>query len=251
MTRRRWITARTIIPSRQTGRQSVAPRRSIGLALSLFALVALLPAMSLGAQTDQHHAGVIVRYPDGSLTYAYVPFSEEEISGIELLRRTEIPLVTVGFGGLGEGVCSLAGEGCGATECRKRVCQGPRPDDPFWQYFRLDPPGAWTPVLRGASASTVGDGDVDGWSWTGGEPSLPATSLDEIAALVGNAANGAGDADGSVLVRTIVPEGAVPSPPAPRQGWRTYAGALALLAIGGAGALFGPRQQRVLRQARS
>lgn len=252
MARRRWTAPRAITPfaaARQAGRRPGVPRLSFGLALWLLALLALLPATSMGAQSDQHHAGVVVRYPDGQLTYAYVTFAEEEISGIELLRRTKLPLVTVGFGGLGEGVCSLSGKGCPAAECRKRVCQGPRPDDPFWQYFRLDPPRGWTPFLRGASAATVVDGDVDGWSWTGGEPNLPATSLDEIARLVGAGPNRSGDADEPVLVRTIVPEGIVPSSPAPRQGWQIYAGALTLLTLSGAGTLLGLRRQRTLRQA--
>ncbi|MBA3643977.1 MAG: hypothetical protein H0W59_07920, partial [Chloroflexia bacterium] len=74
-------------------------------------------------------------------------------------------------------------------------------------------------------------------------------TLDEIARLVGAGPNGSADVDDPVLVRTIVPEGVVPSSPAPRQGWQTYAGALTLLTLSGAGTLLGLRRQRGLRQA--
>ena len=108
------------------------------------------------------------------MTYAWVPFAEEEIDGIDLLRRSGIPVVTVGFGALGDGVCSIAGQGCGVAECRRTVCQSSAADAPYWQYFQQDPsdPAIWTWQPLGASNSTVEDGDIFGWSWTADDPAF-------------------------------------------------------------------------------
>ena len=87
---------------------------------------------------DLNHAGLVVRDAEGRVTYAWVPFAEEEINGIEFLKRSGIPVVTVGFGALGEGVCSIGGQGCGVSECRRTVCQASAADAPYWQYFQQD-----------------------------------------------------------------------------------------------------------------
>ena len=216
------------------------------LAACLLLLAGSFGATPVAGDEGLHHAGVVVRHGDGRLTYAYVAFPEETINGIELLRRSGIPLVTVSFGGLGEGVCSLEGEGCGAGECRRRVCQGPRPDDPYWRYFRQEAPGQWRALVLGASATEVRDGDVDGWSWTAKEPQLPAASLADVAAAVGRGEGSEPDA-GRVpppAVRTVYPPGVEPPPEEPGQGWPAYAGAAGVLAAIGAGTLYGIRRRR-------
>jgi hypothetical protein len=134
---------------------------------------------------DLSYAGVVVRQDDGRMSYAYVGFTESEINGIELLRRTGLDVVTVNFGGLGEGVCSIDATGCPSSECRQRVCQGPTDADPYWQYFRQASPGEWQPLALGASSTKVRSGDVDGWSWTPRDAGLPALALDDVARLAG------------------------------------------------------------------
>ena len=185
-------------------------------------VVALLLGGSVGQAQERdeaHHAGLVIRDQAGALTYAYVAFSEPEISGLELLERSGVPVVTVGFGGLGEGVCAIGGQGCSVSECRRRLCQGPRADDPFWQAFRQHAPGDWRPLLLGASSTMVKDGDMIGWSWTGGAASLPAVMLDEIALRAGQA---------GVVAVTEEPI---------EIDWPTYAGAAVILAAIGGGAL--------------
>ncbi|MFM9105138.1 MAG: hypothetical protein ACKOWF_00365 [Chloroflexota bacterium] len=154
---------------------------ALGLALLLLAGASAGQARA-GEQVN--HAGVIVRQADGSFVYGYVAFTEDRIDGVELLRRSGIPLVTTGFGGLGEAVCSLDGQGCGLSACRRSVCQG-GPNAPYWQYFRQDGAGGWKPLLMGGSGTPVRDGDIDGWSWTAREAALPAITLPELAALAG------------------------------------------------------------------
>ena len=171
---------------------------------ALLAGVLLAPVPSL-ADDELNHAGLIVRDAEGRMTYAWVPFAEEEINGIELLRRSGIPIVTVGFGALGEGVCSIGGQGCGVTECRRNVCQVSSANAPYWQYFQQDPvdPVVWTWLPLGASSTKVEDGEVFGWSWTVDAPNLPALPAAEIARLTG-----VGDRAGNApAVRTIIPEG--------------------------------------------
>jgi hypothetical protein len=179
------------------------------------------------------------------LIYAYVAFPEESISGIELLRRSGIPFVSIGFGGLGEGVCSLEGEGCPASECRQRVCQGPGNDSPFWQYFRQVEPGMWRPLTLGASATKVRNGDIDGWSWTPHDPQLPATSLADVARLAGvpqPIAATPSDSVPTAAVQTIYPPGVSPSEPADDQDRLVYLAAAGLLVLIGAGGVIASRR---------
>lgn len=153
----------------------------------LFAVVALLLVLLAGGTIGSALAGeaaVVVRHGDGSITYALVVFDEEEISSLELLRRSELSLTTVSFGGLGEAVCTLDGEGCGVADCRVRLCQTGDRDSPFWQFFRMNAEGVWVSQPLGASASRVSDGLIDGWSWTGGEPHLPPLDLAQVAEAV-------------------------------------------------------------------
>jgi len=202
----------------------------------LLAGVLLAPGPTLAGE-EFHHAGLVVRDAQGRMTYAWVPFAEEEIDGITLLHRSGIPVVTVGFGALGEGVCSIAGQGCGVAECRRTVCQASTADAPYWQYFKQDPsdPAVWTWQPLGASSSTVEDGDVFGWSWTADDPALPVLLPGEIARLAG-----AGEGTGSVpAFRTVLPEGvrAVTNVPPPSPATTAAAAAILIVIAGSAAAL--------------
>ena len=194
----------------------------------------------------------MVRHEDGRLVYAYVAFPEESISGVELLRRSGISLVTIGFGGLGEGVCTLDGEGCPASDCRKRVCQGSGDDAPFWQYFRQRSPGEWVSLRLGASATKVRDGDVDGWSWTGHDPALPPLTLQDVARLAGVPATpeSAAASAPTPAVRTVYPPGIGLAESDDGQDTIAYlAGAGAVAIVGGAAFVAARRRARPERAA--
>jgi hypothetical protein len=195
---------------------------------ALLAGVLLRPAPTL-ADEELHHAGLVVRDAEARMTYAWVPFAEEEIDGIKLLHLSGIPVVTVGFGALGEGVCSIAGQGCGVAECRRNVCQGSTADAPYWQYFKQDPadPAAWTWQPLGASSSRVEDGDVFGWSWTAGDPGLPALAPGEIAKRAG----AADEAVREPVFSTVLPDGVAAMMNAPPPDARTTAAAAAILIL--------------------
>lgn len=134
-----------------------------------------------------HAAGLIVDYGDGALSYAWVPFAAEQISGVDLLRMSDLPILTVGFGGMGEAVCKIVKTGCDVSPCRQRLCQTADRSSPYWQYRRLGPDGRWKTQPLGGSSSIVTDGVVDAWIWAGGDstPNLPALSLVTIAERAG------------------------------------------------------------------
>ena len=205
-----------------------------------------------GAADGLHHAGLVIRHGDGRITYAYVTFPEDRLSGIELLERSGVEQVTIPFGALGMGVCAIEGEGCPASECRRRVCQAFGADAPYWRYFGLDETGTWQPFALGASSAEVRDGAVHGWSWTGGEPGLPDVSLLDIARLSGAPAEGGIAGDGpTAFVRTISPAGV--APPAPEDddpNPLTYGGAGAILVLIGGGALYALHRGRAGRRGR-
>jgi hypothetical protein len=230
----------------------VRPPRVRAVAWLATLLIAVLPVASAGGE-EYHHAGLVVRHGDGRLVYAYVAFPEDSISGVKLLHRSGISLVTVQFGGLGEGVCTLDGEGCPAGDCRKRVCQGGGANDPYWQYFRQTTPGAWTPLALGASSTKVHDSDVDGWSWTGGrDAGLPALTLADVARLTGVAATPGGDGSPTTLptpaVRVVSPLGIGSPANGDGQGPVTYlVAAGALVAIGGVALVAARRRSRLER----
>jgi hypothetical protein len=215
-------------------------------------LLAFLAGSPVAGQ-DLHHAGLVVRHGDGRIIYAYVAFPEESISGVELLRRSGISLVTIGFGGLGEGVCTIDGEGCPASECRKRVCQGSGENAPYWQYFRQRSPGEWFSLSLGASATKVRDGDVYGWSWTGRDPALPPLTIADVARLAGVGATPevvAGETQPTPAVRTVYPPGMGPIEADDDQGTFAYlAGAGAIVVVGGAAFIAVKRRGRPERAA--
>jgi len=153
--------------------------RLLAALLILLAAVGFTPA---SGQEPAGYAGIVIRPGDGTVTYAYVPL-EEPVSGIELLRRSGVSLLTVEFGGLGEGVCKIEQTGCEIGPCRTRLCQTGDRDSPYWRYFQQDEQGAWVASPLGGSATRIAPGDVHGWSWTPDEALLPEVDITAIPEL--------------------------------------------------------------------
>lgn len=156
---------------------SVRPLLLPRIALAIL-IMAFLPAARVAAQ-DAHLAGLVVDYGDGRMTFAVIPFAEDQINGIDLLDRSGLDVVTVGFGGLGDAVCQVDDTGCPVGDCRTRLCQTSDPDSPFWQFSKLDGE-EWRFVATGASGAVVRDGDIYAWSWTGTPPELPLLTMSEL-----------------------------------------------------------------------
>lgn len=199
---------------------------TIWLSAAIGLLLWLGIALQAGAdaQLPGSFAGIVIRPGDGSVTYAYVPLSEP-VSGIELLRKSGVSLVTVGFGGLGEGVCQIESTGCEIGPCRTRLCQTGDRDSPYWRYFQPDEQGKWIASPLGGSATEVAPGEIDGWSWTPDEPQLPDVAIEDIPGLAGANANfdeahfARYDANGNLIERM-----ATGGP-----DWRTYVAVFVVL----------------------
>jgi len=136
-----------------------------------------------------HVAGLIVDYGGGygAMTYAWIPFPDDRISGVDLLRLSGLPILIVGFGGKGEAVCKIVKTGCDVSPCRQRLCQTANRSSPYWRYLRLQPDGMWRTQALGGSSSIVTDGVIDAWVWAAGDstPKLPVISLATIAERAG------------------------------------------------------------------
>lgn len=169
-------------------------RRRNPAVAALDPMIRLLIAMLIGgaflagasgqAWSATSYAGIVIRSEDGSMTYAYVPL-DESTNGIELLRKSGVPVVTIGFGGLGDGVCKIQQTGCDVSSCRARLCQTGDRESPYWRYFQPDSSGNWVAAPLGGSATMVQPGEIDGWSWTPEASFLPAVDLSEIPELAG------------------------------------------------------------------
>lgn len=156
------------------------------IALVAVCIVGFLFVPAMGASAaDINAAGLIVDYGDGRVSYAWIPFEEDEILGVQLLERSGLDLVTVGFGGMGDAVCQIDDTGCSVDDCRKRMCQTSDPESPFWRYSRQNDSGEWAFAATGASGARVRDGDIEAWSWTGSEPELPAMTMAELVEFAG------------------------------------------------------------------
>ena len=101
------------------------------------------------------------------------------MTGIELIQLASEQhglQYRLGYGG--NVVCQLGGVGYDSDECLK---EGPE----FWGYWRGDGSGGWEWSSSGGQATTVRDGDVEGWAWgTGNDgathPAPPETTFASV-----------------------------------------------------------------------
>lgn len=236
--------------------------RTIGAFLVL--LLTCAGAGSAGAQGGEHRAGVVVQYADGSVETACVSFSEPEITGIELLERSGLPVVTASDS-VGGAVCKIGPDGCDypAEGC---FCKREGARFIYWALYTLDG-DAWAYANVGAGSLRARDGDVHGWAWglgesgTGATPPVqdleticgPAASAPSATALspapttaAASPATAASPTDPTAAAPTTPPAPAPTTTPSPdRQGggpWG-YAGFGALVLILGAGAVLMARRR--------
>ncbi len=122
------------------------------------------------ASAAVNQAGLVVTFGDGRTVTFCVEFGEDSITGLELLQRSGLQLVTSNSSGLGAAVCSIDGEGCqdpGDCFCK---CKGGSCE--YWAYYLYDD-GGWKFSPVGAGNRSVHDGDTDGWAWGGGSGDTP------------------------------------------------------------------------------
>ena len=117
-----------------------------------------------------NQAGLVVTFGDGRTLTFCIEFDEDSITGLELLQRSGLQLVTSNSSGLGAAVCSIDGEGCqdpGDCFCK---CKGGSCE--YWAYYLYED-GDWKFSPVGAGNRSVRNGDIDGWAWGGGSGDTP------------------------------------------------------------------------------
>jgi hypothetical protein len=137
----------------------------------------ILVTTPLHAQ-EPHQAGLVVQFGDGTIVTRCVTFTEDEISGEDVLQHSGLTVLFDYTSGLGTRVCKIEGDGCEIpTENCWCQCQG----SPclYWNYFHVAD-GAWRYAGLGCSNRTVRDGDVEGWVWGDGHTPPLLISPDDI-----------------------------------------------------------------------
>lgn len=175
------------------------------LAVALALLVASVPQATTRAQ-EPSRVALLVDFGNGTVATRCIEFSEPEISGHEVLRRSGLSVVAHAVSGMGVIICDIGGvSGCPASDC---FCQCQGMSCMYWKYYHQEG-GSWQYSALGASTHTVRHGDVEAWAWGPGNSSRgtepPDLSFDEICA--------AGDAPASAETPGSPPDSLqLPSP---------------------------------------
>jgi MYXO-CTERM domain-containing protein len=145
-----------------------------------FVVITLLAALlipAVGQTQEPNRAGLAVQFPDGHVETACIAFTEDDISGADLLARSGLLAILDYSDGLGAKVCKIGETGCNypGEDC---WCQCQGSPCAYWNYWVLQD-DRWTYSPLGASSRHLNNGDVDGWAWGDGQLP-PQTSLDEI-----------------------------------------------------------------------
>ena len=176
--------------------------RTVRVVAATFLFGALFPlgvAAPAACAAEGPHAVLVVDTEQSGGQYRYcVALPDNSVSGIELIELANQQhglQYRLGYGG--NVVCQLAGIGYDSDECLK---SGPE----FWGYWRGDGSGGWDWSSTGGHATTVTDGDVEGWAWgTGNDgsthPAPPETTFESVcgAPAGGGGDGGGGNDDGS------------------------------------------------------
>lgn len=116
----------------------------------------------INSSLTNHQAGLAVFPGDGNVYTACVSFTEDTITGFDLLQRSGLKIEIATNPSQGTAVCSIEGVGCPSNDC---FCNMPDYWS-FWQYIDV----GWAYSAVGSDQSPVIDGDVNAWSWGAGDP---------------------------------------------------------------------------------
>ncbi len=146
--------------------RDVLVRVGKALLICLWVGITLFAGASSAQANGPNRAGLVVRFGDGSVWSGCIAFSEPQITGLELLRRSGLSLIIEEGGVYGGAVCKIRPDGCDFpyTSC---FCQCEGADCVYWAYYHLQN-GGWQYSNVGASGYWVRPGDVEGWAWGSG-----------------------------------------------------------------------------------
>jgi hypothetical protein len=142
------------------------------IGITLLGLLICVP-MPIHADTSYpHHAGLVVRYGNGSVTTRCVDLGEDgQASGEEVLRASGLA-VTAEYSSMGAAICKIENDGCSypAEGCFCQCTLQPGQTCVYWSYWHLKN-NQWQYSQFGTTNYTVHSGEVDGWSWGAGTTS--------------------------------------------------------------------------------
>ena len=136
------------------------------LALSL-ALVWLGAGYAQGLS----QVGLVLQLEDGSVVSQCLEIDPEGTTGLDVLDRSGLEVVTMTLSGQGQAVCQIGETGCPASDC---FCKFPN----YWSYWHSSPNG-WTYSSKSLDRYTVHAGTIEAWSWGKGDPP-PQLSFEQI-----------------------------------------------------------------------
>lgn len=140
--------------------------------LLTFAGWVILPAQA----EDENHVGLVVQFDDSTISTYCVSFSEDSISGYDVLHKAFGDGLEVSFDSMGAVICRINGVGCPIDDC---WCDFP-PN--YWSYWHMAN-NSWSYSQLGTSLYNVQNGSVEGYRWGGGSPPAAIYSIDEICQL--------------------------------------------------------------------
>lgn len=152
--------------------------------LFYYLIVALLFTIPLPVWADgPNQVGLVVVYGGGDVSTHCVPFSDDRISGHEVLKRAGLELETELSGGSGAAICFIEKKGCRVSQGQPCFCECQGSPCVYWSYWHLKGE-RWEYSSAGASSYFVRHGDVEGWVWGAGQPneapSPPLIPFDQI-----------------------------------------------------------------------
>ena len=138
-------------------------RRRVALGLSAVLLAVLSVVAPVGATTPTcaaadgtHRVALVIEHGDGSQLVRCVAFSENSISGADVLKRSGVEYATTVYGGLGAAVCQVDNEPASyPPSCWTS-------SSPYWAMFVARAGGPWALSSLGISAQVFRDGDAEG-----------------------------------------------------------------------------------------
>lgn len=106
-----------------------------------------------------HHAALVVEHGNGATVTACVAFTEDSITGEQLLAMSRVQYATVDYPGLGQAVCQIDGE----PPTYPPSCW--TASSPYWAMDVSRGGGGWTQSGLGISTQTFRDGDAEGFRY--------------------------------------------------------------------------------------
>src|SRR5205814_4763266 len=110
--------------------------RLLILLLALLALGGAGGADPAWAWQQEHHAGLVLQFGDGSVQTYCLAFTGESISGLDLLLKTGLDVQFEAYAGMGGEVCKIGREGLDYPQ-QMFASQSYAPVVVYWSYIQL------------------------------------------------------------------------------------------------------------------